>query len=100
MHLAAFDSLAAEKQFYLQHRIYDAQIRILQKRRPTESLNELDMREMESKIQDAKLNCIFPCLAASFEEMSAKMGWLQAYADAKCVECDRLKRLLRRVKKS
>ena len=102
--LAEFDAVAAEKHFYAQHRIYDAQIRMLQKskRQHTNSLSELE--KMESRIEVAKLNLLFPSLAASFDEQSARMGWLSAYglayAEAKCAECDRLKRLLRRVKKS
>jgi len=99
--LAEFDALAADKQFWLQHRIYDAQMRMLQKRQHTNSLSELEVVEMEmSRIEKAKLDLLFPCLAATFDAQSARMGWLSAYAEAKCAECDRLKRLLRRVKKS
>ena len=58
--LAEFDALAADKQFWLDHRIYDAQMRMLQKRRPTKSLSELEMREMESRIEKAKLDLNSP----------------------------------------
>ena len=95
--LAEFDAVAAEKHFYAQHRIYDAQIRMLQKskRQHTNSLSELE--KMESRIEVAKLNLLLPCLDATFDAQSARMGWLSAHAEAKCAECDRLKRLLRRV---
>ena len=81
--------------------MYDAQIRMLQKRRPTKSRSVLNRREIEmKKIEDAKLLSTFPYLTAVLGAQSAITAWIFAYAEAKDVECARLQRLSRHVKKS